>query len=441
MNREQILLNIQHLTAEQLFGFIKQGIVTLKDLQNTGELDASKRNAIARLQSEYDKIVEKAWEQAQFGTELDLRNFISEYPTCKHVAIAKELIIELRKQKDKEVAKRKTIINDIRDNIYTPDRVQSYLKDGQIDTEILSNECGLPDDIIDKIINYRPVSISLGETPQSIPQGFTEVYFWGIPTSGKTCALATILNTAHKKGYMQTGEGAGLKYLHTLKNLFKTEDGIGLLPEGTPDKTQYLPFTLKKEKEKYARSVSLIELNGEVFKCFLKKNIGESLGALKETFDTLTSYLQSNNRKIHFFFIDYEPNSIAMDDYTQSDYLDEASKYFTRNKIFSDSTDAIYVVITKSDLIEGFFSKDGRLNENINTYIDKNFKSFDIYLKYLCKKESINGGSYDIIPFSIGNVYCQRICKINRKPSEIIINKLFERIEPQKKSIFDILNK
>jgi hypothetical protein len=440
MDKQYIIANIDSLTAGQLFDEIKQGNITLKELRETGNLDATKRTNINNLQAHHDSQDNAAWDAARYGNETDIRNYISKFPKGKHLEDAKNEIDRIRIAREKIEHEYVENIRKIKANLLTPDVVKQYLDNKIVDDSILRCECNMPNEIIERIKTYRPIygENILGPTPAEIPNGFTEVYFWGIPNSGKTCALSTILNTAHKKGYMQTGEGTGLKYLHTLKNLYKTDDNIGYLLENTPDKTQYLPFTLKKDYEKYARSVSLIELSGEVFKCFCKKNIGEDLdGALENTFTTLNNFLNNNNRKIHFFFIDYDPTSIEQDEYNQSDYLEEASKYFTKHKIFSESTDAIYVVITKSDLIEGYGTNEILLADNINKYIDDNFKAFDNYLNNLCRKEKINAGKYDIIPFSIGDVYCKRICKINRKPAEIIINRLFERIQPQRKTLFD----
>jgi len=441
MNRQQILDNVDNLTAEQLFKFIRDGIINLSDLRNTGSLEATKRIAIQEMQRRLDNEDDDAWNKVI--TEADANDYLQKFPAGRNKDKAISFIDKMKMQREVDIASRADKIRKIKSNDITPDVVQEYISQGNVDRYILKNECNLPDDIIDRIEKYRPIygDDLLGPTPANIPKGFTEVYFWGIPNSGKTCALSTILNTANKKGYMQTGEGAGLKYMHVLKNLYRTDDNIGYLLESSPDRTQYLPFTLKRDNEKYARSVSLIELSGEVFDCFLKKNIGEDLGALDGVFQTLNNYLTNENRKIHFFFIDYDPTSIALDNYTQSDYLEEASKYFTKHKIFSKSTDSIYVVITKSDLIEGYGTDNKLLAQNINKYLDENFKAFDNYLKKLCKDESINGGEYDIIPFSIGTVYCKRICKINRKPAEIIINLLFDRIQTQKKSILDVFNK
>ena len=44
-------------------------------------------------------------------------------------------------------------------------------------------------------------------------------------------------------------------------------------------------------------------------------------------------------------------NKMDIDGFTQSDYLDAASVYFKNNEIFDRTTDAIYLVMTKSDLM------------------------------------------------------------------------------------------
>lgn len=443
MDEQTILANVENLSAEQLFQFINEGRVSLESIIATGRLVLDKKQKIRQLMDSMNLEDDKAWESAKYGNETSIRDYISKWPNGKHIIDAKNEIDKLRRKIEEKERERNNVISKIKNNEITPDRVKLYLNDGVIDENDLLGVCMLPNEIITRIKNYNPNygEDILGPTPVEIPHGFTEVYFWGIPGSGKTCALSTILNTAHKKGYMKTGEGAGLKYLYTLKNLYKDDD-VGLLLENTPDKTQYLPFELKKEKERDSRSVSLIELSGEVFKCFCKKNVGEELEPILEnTFQTLNGYLKNNNRKIHYFFIDYTPTSIEQDAYTQSDYLQEAANYFNKNKIFSKNTDSIYLVITKADLIEGYGNDQEKLYENINKFIDNNFKAFDVFLKNTCKKLSINAGKYDIIAFSIGDVYCKRICKINRKPAEIIIDTLFEKIPLQSKSIFDFLNK
>ena len=489
MTKQQILDHVRDIPADSLFEFICCGKVTLEELMKTGNLMPEKRIDIEikirnheqvetgewegcrhsgdeskimeyitlypagkyladahakiremRAQKEYDE-----WEAVKYSNVSKIRDFIEKNPESKHVEEAKRKIDQIEEESRNARRKHEQVINEIRlnRNFYTPVEIQEFINKDIISVDDL-RKCQIPEPIISKVLNHRRLDIELGETPQFIPDGFTEVYFWGIPSSGKTCALAAILNTAEKHGYMKIGKGTGTKYIFNLKNLFRTEDNIGYLPEGTRDSTQYLPFTLKDMKEKNSRSVSLIELSGEVFKCFAKKYIdhSDSLYGMEETFATLDRYLlNTNNRKIHFFFIDYDPTAIAQDQYTQSDYMNGAISYFEEKKVFTKSTDAIFVVITKSDLIDGYHTDDKKLIKAINDYLDKNFKSFDHYLTEICRKLSINGGRPIILPFSIGDVYFKRICKINRNRAEIILNYLFERIKPQKKSILDVFNK
>ncbi|MBK8369780.1 MAG: hypothetical protein IPL20_00080 [Saprospiraceae bacterium] len=77
----------------------------------------------------------------------------------------------------------------------------------------------------------------------------------------------------------------------------------------------------------------------------------------------MNNFLKSNNRKVHFFFIDYDRENRPDDDgIKQSDYLAAASTYFKNNAVFGKSTDAIF-----------------------------NYLAFINTLKDNCKKYSING--------------------------------------------------
>ncbi len=49
MDKNYILAHVDELSAQQLFDAIIQGLVSLSDLRNSGELDATKRNAISAL--------------------------------------------------------------------------------------------------------------------------------------------------------------------------------------------------------------------------------------------------------------------------------------------------------------------------------------------------------------------------------------------------------
>jgi hypothetical protein len=441
MDTKQIIDNIEHISAEQLFEYISKGIFTLDELRKTGLLDNTKRKAIQTFLNNFDQEDVKAWDSARY-TESGCRDYLEKYPAGKFINEAKSQIDYLEQQRLESQSKKQKIVDKVcqNPNSFTPGMLRNYLSDGTISRSDLIKS-GIPDEILDCLDNIVTPKLTLGETPDSIPDGYKEVYFWGIPGSGKTCALSAVLSTAEYNGYLEIAEGPGYDYMTRLKNIFVNP--IAYLPPPSPlETTQYLPFTMKKNNEN-PRSVSLIELSGEIFECFHHKNAGtlnNMSNAHKDTFNSLISFLKGNNRKIHFFFIDYEKeNKLDVKGYTQADYLQAASIFFKNNDVFGKSTDAIYLVITKSDLMP--CSKEERINQ-VSEYLQThNFTAFVNSLKARCKQHSINGGNLSAIPFSLGKVYFQQICSLDRDSSNKIIDILLDRITPNKKSILDIFNK
>lgn len=443
MNKKDIIEQIEDLTAQELAECINQKIVTLDELKATGNLDATKRRAINDHLKKLELEENHAWSIAQ-STEQGCRDYLSQYPSGKYAAEAKQTINQLETIRQEEEATKREVTERIRrnPNSFTPKMIQEYLGNGDINRHNLIN-AGIPEKIIDCLDNISSPILELGKAPQAIPEGYTEVYFWGIPGSGKTCALAAILSTAEKNGYLEIAQGPGYNYMVQLKNIFNGD--IAFLPAASPvDTTQYLPFTLKKPDEKYARSVSLIELSGEIFECFLFKNANKSLPSIEHeaTFNSLINFLKGDNRKIHFFFIDYDrKNTIDIKGYCQADYLNAAATFFNNKQydLFKKTTDAIYIVITKSDLID--CPKNERKNQ-IKQYLkDANFTAFVNSLRTKCRDNSINGKRILATPFALGDVYFKQVCTFDDETSNNIIDILMRRIAPQKQSIIDVFNK
>ena len=190
MDKDYILDNADDFSAQQLFDFINQGIVTLDDLRSTGDLDSSKRIAIVALQSVGDKQDDDAWEIARYGNESMLSDYITNYPTGRHVLDAKQKIDDLLNQRKIALEAKQLILENIRinPNTYSPTEIREYLQNGTL-TEIDLINCAIPKSAIDNLNNIQKQELKLGKTPTSIPDGFTEVYFWGATGSGKTCAF------------------------------------------------------------------------------------------------------------------------------------------------------------------------------------------------------------------------------------------------------------
>lgn len=441
MDEKSILANVANLSAEQLFEEINKGAITLDKLIHSGELDLFKKKRITELINANAGKDDEAWENARYGNESSLRDYIYKFPAGNHIDEAKRKICELEDIRRRAMEDKADLLEKIRrnSNKVSPDIIKTRLQQRIITKDDLL-DCGVPSEVVDVLDNIQRPRLDLGITPDKIPDGFTEVYFWGIPGSGKTCALAALLSTIERAGFLNITTGPGYDYMTRLKNLFLRVPSF--LPPPSPfDTTQYLPFVMKKPDEKFGRSVSLIEMSGEIFKCFYFINAGQSMPSQlhDDTFKTLKSYLMSDNRKMHFFFIDYDKSN-EMDDegYTQSDYLNAAATFFRQNKVFGKTTDAIYIVLTKTDLMPCDPAE--RQEQAVQHLHDQNFMSFVNVLKDNCKTYSINGGRLIVEPFSLGSVYFRNICEFEGRTAEKLMNILIERIQPSRKSILDILN-
>ncbi|MBK9480385.1 MAG: hypothetical protein IPO02_00015 [Bacteroidetes bacterium] len=71
--------------------------------------------------------------------------------------------------------------------------------------------------------------------------------------------------------------------------------------------------------------------------------------------------------------------------------------------IFNKSTDAIYVVLTKSDLLNCAVEQE--VPRAIEFLEQNYFMGFIASLKDVCKKNSINNGKLTIEPFTLGSIY------------------------------------
>ncbi|MBE0574155.1 hypothetical protein IH575_04605 [Candidatus Dojkabacteria bacterium] len=462
MDKQYILDHVDELSAEKLANYIKQGLVTLDELRKTGLLDNSKRVAISRmlkadeqeqqrLEAERDKADDDAWETARYSNEISLIDWISNNPNNKYLQKAKDKVKFLQDERDKIKSQKQGILDNIRrnPNTYPPNDIKGFLRNATF-TEQDLRDCGIPQSAINNLDKIKAPTLNLGATPDSIPEGYTEVYFWGYKGSGKTCALGAILQMAEKKGYLNIAAGPGNRYATQLKNIF-SDDGAAndFLPAPSPvETTQYLPFTLKKPNESKIRSVSLIELSGEVFLCFAHKIANQPFPTQshENTFNSLSNFLKSDNRKVHFFFIDFDRENKPDDDgMKQSDYLAAASTYFKNNKVFGKTTDAIYVVLTKSDLMlddsGNPISKDKRIEYAKKHLSGHNYLAFVNTLKDICKKYSINGGKLTVEPFSLGKVFFRDICDFDGTAAANIVEILIERIAGSRISILDVFNR
>lgn len=277
------------------------------------------------------------------------------------------------------------------------------------------SKCGIDNGFINKMLtNARSQNFEPARPLQTIAEPCTEMYFWGIPFSGKTCALGAILSAAKNglaaRSMIPDNSCQGFGYMNRLSTIF-SPGRICRLPGGTPVTSTYeMRFDLEDQEHKI-HHVACIDLAGELFTCMFMKDAGEQMREdQKQALETLHNILlenRSNNRKIHFFVIEYGAEKRIYNGLPQAEYLNSAAAHLNSIGLFDSNTDAIYVLISKVDNA----SYEGSLEEHLLKYMTKNYLGFYNNLLLICKEHGINKGRVKIVPFSIGNVcfkdYCQ----------------------------------
>ena len=183
-----------------------------------------------------------------------------------------------------------------------------------------------------------------------------------------------------------------------------------------------------EDQEKKVHPITCIDLAGELVRCMYKKDAGEPLSDQQlEVLQTLTDIMIDNrtqNRKLHFFVIEYGAEDRQYEGLPQQDYLQAAVQYIQRTGIFKKDTDGLYLLISKVDKAKAHGKE---LSEKLKDYIHENYQGFYNGLKKICRDNEINGGEVEIIPFTLGEVCFQNYCKFKDQAAAKVVNKIIER--------------
>lgn len=272
---------------------------------------------------------------------------------------------------------------------------------------------------------------------------FSEIYFWGIPSSGKTCILGALLSTLDTvfdddcawSAAQPLSQCQGYALLNRLKTSFKARDRYFELPPGTPaDHIYEMSYLITSKDRKKIYPISFIDLAGELFRAMYLSAAGESIPfQLESCLEFLRNVFYKNtkhsNRKVHFFVLEYGGHTRAYDGLPQEVYLQSAINWLENLGVFDQGTDAIYLIITKCDKID-----DEDIQGVLRDYLEEEYAGFYRSLKMICEKHQINGGQLEVFPFSIGEVYMQNYCKFSPDSSVTVLNKILKHAAPKRNS-------
>ena len=441
------------------------------DSNPEGEYREEARIRIEELeQNTKDAASDDLWESINKGDVSEVQNFVNNYPNSTHHADALKILLELRRNQylgvdikalEKQIKAIRTDaqINNPEKAIY--DRIVSFINTGKItvddlleaiakDNNFISghvayllwqngvitdfSKTGIDSDFIAHMMENIPPQKFMAPEPMThvSMNPCTEIYFWGIPSSGKSCALGAILRAANSgkiaRSMQRNPNCQGYGYMNRLANLFEPNGSVGILPEGTAISSTYeMGFILEDEDGK-EHPITCIDLAGELVRCMYKKDAGEPLTDEQvAVLQTLTNVLidkRTDNRKIHFFVIEYGAEDRLYEGLRQSVYLEAAVAYIQRTGIFKKDTDGLYLLISKVDKahVEG-----NELREKLREYISKYYQGFYNGLTKICKDNEINGGKVEIQPFTLGSVCFQNYCKFQDDTAATVVRTIIKR--------------
>lgn len=380
-----------------------------------GVHDQEAKDSINNLNDDRD------WENACIRAEtFAYEDYVRQHPAGRHVDEA-ERRITANAGKDE-------LLNALRENpnSYSADEIQ----------EKVDNNVASWDDITaifdetkcQAIKNFvAPSPLPDGNPPEELSDDTTEIYFWGTPSSGKTCALGSIISSVQNKGMFEPLECTGRHYMNILSNIF-TENGVCVFPDSTGvENVQEMIMNIRDEKGK-PHKVTFIDLAGELFRSvyFQRQRLFLS-DDRKRTLDTVLDYLSDEtNKKIHFFVVEYGAQEKKWDGLKMVNYLDEMITFLKDEKVFRKSTDGVYILVTKCDMIPCEREERPRLAAE---YIKQYLPSFWNTLKITCEQAGVK--DVKILSYSVGDVFARNLCIFDSSDTDKVITKILEKTKPR----------
>jgi len=315
----------------------------------------------------------------------------------------------------------------IRNNDITADEIKVLLNSQKISLIDLEN-LGIERRVVQSLQFYSSASaITIFKKIEDLPameSGRTDVYMVGMPFSGKSTILASLIKYANHRGVLihDSYNPDGNRYLETLKRNLD----YGILPIRTGEGSYNYIATSLKDPQGTSHPFNIVEVPGENYQKIFNQGFNNS------EIPQFINYIRNNNKKLLVFVLDAMSHDKRFEDVKLFNALDQSIAYTNILSIFKDSnvldnTDAVYFVVNKFDYIkETRYQFDDRPESELAfDYMNQEFLS----LLENCKSardRSRNNFKIKVLPFSVGSlVYEKIVSHVDEKyPEELVKNML-----------------
>lgn len=388
-----------------------------------------------------EKEARKDWIDATQRNEiLGYVEFITKHPYCDY-----------REEADRRIKEMKgDLLTDMKRSPfkYTRDMMYEYISTNALTmADLVDNSDTLTDRAYSHIKRYprlfdeqRQLPVSRLENPTS-EDGNTDVYFFGVSGSGKTCVLAGLMSLTGKLGFRfdPKGPGGGGNYAMELRNYARTS----MLPPATDQNYIQVIDGEINDEDNHLHKISLIEMSGEKTAQFAAINNPTDLADLGPG---AAGLLSNDNNKVIFFVIDptneknVEMGQGSQQWVMQSDVLNCVSSLLSKNKGLMKKVVAIHVILTKSDTLGDYVDRDV-IQEVLNS---QGYQAVLEDIKGICEQYNINkqtGFHVGLYPFCVGKFMPGDVYTFDETDSLKVLRVIQKNTVPRrKKGFFDNLS-
>ena len=294
------------------------------------------------------------------------------------------------------------------------------------------------------------------------PEGYTDVYFFGIPSTGKTCVLMGLSCTSSLQVNLASSGGP---YAEALRQY--TDYGM-TIPRTPGDFVTTLKATISEKKNgmDIKHNVNLVEMSGEEFAFGITNNEAREF-SFEEMGTGVTELLRNDNRKVFFLIIDPTTNIVRFN--REYDEYDEQTgekihklKYAVVNQkilmqkivnIFQDpansdimrKVDSIHFIITKADTFGERLQRGEKALDYFNNHYAMNIVP---PLTKVCRDYNINRNSNyrpKLFTFSLGTFYVGGLYEYEETDSDNLVKAIMNATGGERQKTFwdkvrDVLN-
>ena len=281
---------------------------------------------------------------------------------------------------------------------------------------------------------------AMQESKVECSEGYTDVYFFGMPSTGRTCILQGLLCATSLNVDLASSGGPYAEALRIYTD-------YGMLSPRTPDDfvTTLKTTIITGGHTPIKHNVNFVEMSGNHF-LEMVKDYGEP--SKEENNSDIAHLLHNDNRKVFFLIIDPTINNIKLNR-EYYDYDEQTGEKIQRLKhavlnqnifmqnivnIFQDpansdimkKVDSIHIIVTKADTFGERLQRREKALDYFNNHYAMNIVP---PLTEVCRDYHINSNSDyrpKLFTFSLGKFYVGGLYEYDATDSELLVNAISE---------------